>query len=403
VNQPLSAADLSGLARGIVTPETVVRLNGAQLAKHQLLVETVRRRAAHTQPSATVATLTRAVELLAEIQGQYPAVVNELLALPQIGSWAISCLDRMRGGERLDAGYLARLAAVAAVRAGRKRDVPAAENGRTLFPGLGVQHGTRWTPIPRLRVRAGDLGLSVHLDATDPYLGMYGRRTRPNPPEWRDRLTGAWRVLVHRHRPAAQALAVGLKTLVPLAEPMSGPPLSAASGWAYGAVAASLPADSLILAEILVHEFQHLTLGAVEDLVALTRADDKRLWYAPWRDDPRPLSALLQGCYAFLGITEFWRAERNSGPPEHSRGAEAAFARWRRATLEAAQTLHDADGLTVTGRTFAAGIRERLEPWMAEKVSADAERYAARVCAEHRARWDRTNANAGVSRASARR
>jgi HEXXH motif-containing protein len=24
--------------------------------------------------------------------------------------------------------------------------------------------------------------------------------------------------------------------------------------------------------------------------------------YAPWRDDPRPRSALLQGSYAFLGV-----------------------------------------------------------------------------------------------------
>ena len=27
--------------------------------------------------------------------------------------------------------------------------------------------------------------------------------------------------------------------------------------------------------------------------------------YAPWRDDPRPISGLLQGIYAFVCITEF--------------------------------------------------------------------------------------------------
>jgi hypothetical protein len=405
VSHPLSAADLSSLARGIVTSEIVHRLNAAQLAKHQLLLEAVRRKAAAAVPTPPSQTLINAIEELAELQSQQPSVVNELLALPQVGSWAIACLARLRGGERPDADYLADLAAVAALRTGRKSGLPADDADETPFPGRGVVRGTRWTPVPRLCVRVDDLSLSVRLDATDPYLAMYGRRTRPDLQAWRDRLTDAWRILVRRHGTTARALAAGVTTLVPLAEPPSGPPLSAASGWAYGAVAASLPADSPALAEILVHEFQHLTLGAVEDLVALTHAGDERLWYAPWRDDPRPLSALLQGCYAFLAITEFWRAERDAGPPEHRRRAEAAFARWRRATFEAAQTLTGADGLTATGRAFAVGIRDRLEPWMEEGVSADAERDAVRICEEHRARWDRANndAGTGVSRASARR
>ncbi|HEU5158110.1 MAG TPA: HEXXH motif-containing putative peptide modification protein [Streptosporangiaceae bacterium] len=409
MSRPLRDTELSGLARGIVTAETTQRLNAAQLAKHQILVETVRRRAARTQSASTVATLTRAVELLTEIQSQDPHVVDELLALPQIGSWAVSCLEGMRRGERPDADYLAQLAAGAAFRVGRECGPPADRNGHTFFPGLGVRDGTRWTLIPHLRVRAGELALSVNLDAMDPYLGMYGRRTRPNPREWRDRLTVAWRILVHRHRSSARVLAVGVRTLVPLAGPTSGPPFSGTSGWTYGAVATSLPDDSLILAETLIHEFQHLTLGAVEDLVALTQAYDKRLWYAPWREDPRPLSALLQGCYAFLGVTEFWREERNAGPPEDRRRAEAAFARWRRATFDAARTLSAADGLTATGRAFATGIRERLEPWMTEPVSPAAERYAARAGAEHRARWEHAhgdghaNSRVGrISRASAR-
>jgi len=386
------------LARGIITLDTVQRLNAAQLAKHQLLLEIVRRRAAGTEAEPT---LGRTVELLAEAQSRHSPVVNEWLALPQIGSWAISSLERMRRDERPDVDYLVKLATVVAFRTGGKEDLPADETDHRLFPGLGVLDGTRWTPIPHLRVCVDDLWLSMNLDAADPYLGMYGRRTRPDPRLWRDRLTEAWRILVHRHRPTARTLAAGVTTLVPLAEPASGPPLSATSGWAYGAVATSLPSDPLVLAEVLIHEFRHLTLGAVEDLATLTWSDDKRLWYAPWRDDPRPLSALLQGCYAFLAVTEFWRTERNLGPPEHSRRAEAAFARWRRATFEAAKTLSGADGLTTTGRTFAAGIRERLGPWMSEKVSTSAERYADRVYEEHRARWDR--ANTGVSRASARR
>jgi hypothetical protein len=34
--------------------------------------------------------------------------------------------------------------------------------------------------------------------------------------------------------------------------------------------------------------------------------------YAPWRSGPRPLNGLLQGAYAFLGVSGFWRQQRRS-------------------------------------------------------------------------------------------
>jgi hypothetical protein len=38
--------------------------------------------------------------------------------------------------------------------------------------------------------------------------------------------------------------------------------------------------------------------------------DDGHRYYVPWRDDPRPISGLLQGAYAYLGVTGFWRTRR---------------------------------------------------------------------------------------------
>ena len=45
-----------------------------------------------------------------------------------------------------------------------------------------------------------------------------------------------------------------------------GQPVTATSGWAWGAVLLSLPPDSLAFAEALTHEFHHLVLAAVEDM-----------------------------------------------------------------------------------------------------------------------------------------
>jgi hypothetical protein len=43
------------------------------------------------------------------------------------------------------------------------------------------------------------------------------------------------------------------------------------------------------------------------------RPDDGQRYYAPWRADPRLASGLLQGTYAFLGVSGFWRCQRK--PP----------------------------------------------------------------------------------------
>lgn len=74
----------------------------------------------------------------------------------------------------------------------------------------------------------------------------------------------------------------------------------------------------MILALLLIQEFQHVKLGAVLDLYDLFDPADDRLLHAPWRDDPRPLEGLLQGTYAHLAVTDFWHARH-----EVVAGAEA--------------------------------------------------------------------------------
>lgn len=390
MSHPLSPEALSRIAVGDVTPEILRWLRATQFNKHQVLLEAVRRRAEQGRPAGRVDALDQAVKLLADLQERDPDAMAGVLSLPQVGSWAVGSLERMRRGEAPDLDYLQSLAASAAVRAGWPCELPM--RGETAFlPGLGTLAAGRWEPIPRLRARSAGLTLKVSLDVADPYLAEYGRRSAPDPGRWQRDLDEAWRILTHRHRAAAEALSALLTTLVPLAEPPSGPPLSATSGWAHGAIALSPPPDPLSFAEILVHEIRHVILGAVEDLVRLVSDDDERLWYAPWRDDPRPLRALLQGCYAFLAITEFWLTEYQTGPAATRGRAEMEFAHWRRATFEAARTAAAAESLTLPGRIFAAGIRDRVGSWLALEVSPRVERYANGLREEHRARWRRVN------------
>nr|WP_262986002.1 HEXXH motif-containing putative peptide modification protein [Streptomyces sp. CBMA123] len=171
----------------------------------------------------------------------------------------------------------------------------------------------------------------------------------------------AWEILVRRHRRHAEAVAACVAVVVPLRPAPGGEAVSAAARRAYGAVAASLPADPVLLALALVHEFLHVQLGALLDLVPLHRPNGPAVYRAPWRPDPRPVGALLQGAYAHLGVASFWYAEAAAGVSEPAR-AEREFACWRAHTLAASATLLDCGELTLSGREFteelARSVRE---------------------------------------------
>jgi HEXXH motif-containing protein len=79
--------------------------------------------------------------------------------------------------------------------------------------------------------------------------------------------------------------------LVPLDAIPGGPGVNAIARDSTGAIAMSPPVDAVDLAQSPVHEFQHSKLGALLDVIDLYDLDDRRLFYSPWRADPRPLGA----------------------------------------------------------------------------------------------------------------
>ena len=155
----------------------------------------------------------------------------------------------------------------------------------------------------------------------------------------------------------------------------------------------SLPPDPVTCAELLVHEVRHLVLGAVLDLADLTRSDDGSRYYAPWRDDPRPVSGLLQGAYAFFGVAGFWRRQRfcRSHP-----GAVRSSSRVVAAVARAVRTLQGSGRLTDTGMEFATEMgRNNLDGWQREAVPTPAAEQASHEARAHLERWESAHGPSG--------
>jgi hypothetical protein len=280
---------------------------------------------------------------------------------------------------------------VAEVRSERGQVQVSNEAAAVQLPSDLAADAPGWWGIQRLTARAGEHVLSVRLDDLDPYRGLYEpvlpQRLGPTEVEtWRALLGQAWRLITHHLPDIAHALPVGLDSLVPRpAVPFRLP--SASTSEAFGSAIIARPSDARSLAATLVHEFHHIRLGGVLHLTRLHDEDPRERFYTPWRDDPRPIGGVLQGVYAFFGVTAFWRALARASTKASDRRATFEFAYWRTQTWRVLRVLRDDPGLTQAGRRFVDGIAERLGPWQDEPVPAELDALVAAVGTDRYAGW----------------
>jgi HEXXH motif-containing protein len=429
-NHLLPEAAFCELARGRGGPATMRLLGDAQRSKHLMLVHAIAQEAAG--PGAGLTAFRAAYDQLARLQVAAPVAAGWLLGLPHLGGWAHDALIHLEQGTAADFGHFACLVAAAAIRAGLafELDVPV-RDGRVRLPGLGsllvpdeppwirlccdgelVTAGEHfaaysrclvaddatggavadWSGTPAIRAEAGGLTWTVLLETGDPYLDRYTLPMRKTLPpgeleDWRRRVRSAWQILAARHRWAAEPMTEVISVIVPLTPRSDTDLVSATTPAAYGAIATSWPPDPVTLAETLVHEFQHVKLCGLLDMVPLAESGEQKV-YAPWRQDPRPAGGLLQGVYAHLGIAGFWRAQRQAETdPDGILRAQVLFARWRPAIEAAVQTLLETGGLTPDGVRFAALLRARGQQLMSAPVPEEAGQIAAEVALDHWLTW----------------
>lgn len=333
-----------------------------------------------------------AFDLLVSLAGEAPDAVRAVLSHPTVGAWLRRTTARLLDGGADHTAELAFVAAAAATRVGVPATVDLPVADRIPLPSVGTGTGPvaggptpvielEWRPTPRIAVPGGCIELADWAPGWRPD-GLALSET-VNMAEWRRSLRAGWRMLTDDHPDVAAELAGAVSMITPLRQ-VGGSVSSATVADAYGCVFVSLVRDPEQLALTLAHELQHLKLAALLDMYRLLHRGSGEEFYAPWRTDPRPAHGLLHGCYAYVGVTGFWRtrAERTGDPH-----AYREFARWRTSTRDATRTLLDSGLATDLGRLFLTGMIEVLESWCTEDVPPGALAAAAKDEAQHRDRW----------------
>ncbi|WP_217182353.1 HEXXH motif-containing putative peptide modification protein [Streptomyces sp. AC495_CC817] len=331
VPHTVPAPVFTALARARGGASAVDLLQSGQLSKRMLMVRALRQ-AAHGHPDERAAVAV--YRGLVELNRRDRAAWREVMLYPYLDEGLNRALVALERGVPVDLRWLEQL---------------------MVDPGRRAWH--------RVEAVCDGAALELRLADQGPFRESHGHElAEPLSPgqvrEWTRALDAAWTVLVRRHPWHAQTIAAGLTTVVPLLPHPDGTEVSSAARRAFGAVAASLPDDPVLLALTLVHEFLHVQLGALLDLLPLHGPPTEARYHAPWRPDQRPAGALLQGTYAHLGVTDFWRTELASGT-----GGERArreYDTWRGHTDAAAHTLLASGELLPVGERFVTELREAV-------------------------------------------
>ncbi|MFF3311540.1 AAC(3) family N-acetyltransferase [Streptomyces sp. NPDC002952] len=343
VPRVIDPATFADLARARGGARAVAQLGAGQFSKRMLLADALRRTAA-AGPPAVAAEVAGMYERLVDLNRRDRRAWHAVMMHPFIDEGLARALGALDRGEHPELGWLEDLL-----------------------------DGTRQGKWPVVRTVCDEQVLQLWLADSGSLRDAHGHAlTEPLDDKqvlrWQEALEGAWEILVRRHPWHAEAVGACIQALVPLCPGTDGTAVSSAPRRAYGAIAASLPDDPVLLALTLVHEFLHVQLGALLDLVPLHGPPSDARYHASWRPDPRPAGALLRGTYAHLGVTDFWRSELAAGM-----GGERArheYGTRRGHTEDAAATLLDSGELLPAGERFVQGVREavRREPVVTSRL-----------------------------------
>jgi len=435
VSHSMTREQFEEIARDGSAGDAIKHLLAAERSKHMLLIRAI------YDAAAARGRVTAAYNLLARVDRVAPLAAEAVICYPAVGACALY-LSRGRPSDhaRDRAGWLASVAAAAAIR-GRVTfsiEVPVQRgDASVVLPSLGRAEfsdaGHASAAVVRSTAEGAQISCGtarVHVPS-DPHADAPGWRALrvvsafsdgmrlrailddQNPCRlpsraandarfddvghelWERVIAGGWQILTRNHPEVAADVTAAIRVLTPLTAP-AGSELSATAREAFGSIALSMPSSELSMAVTFAHEVQHAKLAALMDMYPLLESSGEAWYYAPWRQDPRPLAGLLQGAYAYLGVTDFWRRQRIcETDPVQAMRAHTEFARWREATKDVTEFLLQSGYLLPHGRFLVNVMLRSLRQWCQEPVHPEARSAARQMAAKHRAEWLRHHGGAG--------
>ena len=117
--------------------------------------------------------------------------------------------------------------------------------------------------------------------------------------------------LIERHAPDTFDRLIRHLQVIALGDPQGGSAENATSNETPGAFFAVATANPYRLADVFIHEFHHLRLFSLEQLMPQVIAAggsgrEPSLHYSPWRTDHRPVRGLFHATYVFQPVCRYW-------------------------------------------------------------------------------------------------
>jgi uncharacterized protein len=381
---PIDVEDLDLFAAGPGDRAAMTKIVDVMNSANRALVVEVARRLGDT-PGALGRAAADGWRLLSALDAEHPQAVRDILTYPYVQAWATRCLGRNGTADARDRAHLGGVAAAAALRAGIETEVILpVRDGAISLPGVGafiVAPGTG--PVARVRIspsgvscdrsagpwqavrRVTATGLTVTVDDVDPFRDCQawvpaGRLPAAAWESWQAALPTAISRLAAELPGYASALCTGLRSVVPILPEAGGARQSGSTREAFGAAAVTFSDDPGSLAELLLHEMQHVKLAVLADQFDLFDQADGRLFSVPWRRDRRSAYGLLHGTYAHLALAELWRARARATPDQPTVDRYRLYRSW---VGDAIDLMLAAGCLSPAGERFAEGMLGTVRGW----------------------------------------
>ncbi|MEA5417689.1 HEXXH motif-containing putative peptide modification protein [Spirulina sp. CCNP1310] len=192
----------------------------------------------------------------------------------------------------------------------------------------------------------------------------------------------------------ASEMLIGIQSLSPIYSHATDVHKSQTFREIPGLLVLSWMSDTSVIVESLVHEYHHHKLNALLNLdPIIIGGSTEEIHYSPWRDDPRPLTGILQAIYVFQAVLEFWYNFLNKDIPvlkkKHLKKIVYATKKQLKTAIKILK--NDAE-FSEIGQALIQAIEENINKFDSEIPKKEQYSINSKL-KEHRKKWESENSH----------